>query len=203
MIEKKAETSVNINELLARRWSGRAYDPDRKISQADIHSLLEAARWAPSCFGDEPWRFIVCDKTTNSAAWEKAFQCLMEGNQSWAKDAPLLMLGVGDTLLSKNGKPNRWGEFDTGAASMSLCVQATELGLMVHQMGGYDANKARETFNIPEQFTTMSMIAVGYQLPLEQLTIEQKERELSDRNRSQLGDKFFNGDWGNSISFDN
>ncbi len=201
MIEKKAQTSIEINNLLAKRWSGRAYDPERMISQKDIQSLLEAARWAPSCYGDEPWRFIVCDKTTNPEAWNKAFDSLVEANQSWAKYAPLLVLGVGDTILTKNGKPNRWGEFDTGAASISLCLQATELGLMTHQMGGYDTDKARDLFNIPEQFTPLSMIAIGYQLPIECLSEEQKERELSERFRSNPEDKFFNGEWAKSFTF--
>ncbi len=201
MFEKKASTSVPINNVLANRWSGRAYDPEKIVDEASIQSLLEAARWAPSCFGDEPWRFIVCNKQTNPDAWQKAFNCLMEGNQGWAKDAQVLMLGVGDTILSKNGKPNRWGEFDTGAASMSLSIQATELGLMVHQMGGYDPEKARKEFNIPEQFTMLSMISIGYQLAVEKMNEEQKERELADRQRSPLKDKFFDGDWEVSLNF--
>ena len=201
MFEKKAHTSVPINELLANRWSGRAYDPNKPVSQTDIKSLIEAARWAPSCYGDEPWRFIVCDKTTNPDAWQKAFACLMEGNQAWAKDAPVLMVGIADTLLSKNDKANRWGQFDTGAATMSLCVQATELGLMVHQMAGYFEDKARDIFHIPEQFIPLSMFTVGCQLPIDDMPEATKERELSERMRSEPGEKFFNGDWGKPIEF--
>lgn len=195
MFEKKANTSVPINNVLAKRWSGRAYDPNKIVEEASIISLLEAIRWSPSCYGDEPWRFIVCNKQTNPDAWQKAFECLMEGNQGWAKDAQILMLGVGDTVLSKNGKPNRWGEFDTGAATMSLSVQATELDLMVHQMGGYFEDKARAAFNVPEQFIMLSMISIGYQLSIDNMTDEQKERELADRVRSPLTDKFFDGNW--------
>ena len=200
MFEKKAITSVPINSLLAARWSGRAYDPDKKVEAELLLSLLEAARWAPSCYGDEPWRFIVCDKHSNKDAWEKAFNCLVEGNQSWAKDVPVLILGVADTVLSKTGKPNRWGEFDTGAATMSLCVQATELGLMVHQMGGYDPQVARDVFHIPDQFTPLSMIAIGYQLDLDKMSSEQLEREQSPRHRGSVHEKFFNGDWSVPIS---
>lgn len=203
MFEKKAQSSVAIHPLLANRWSGRAYDSDREIEAEVLTSLFEAIRWSPSCFGDEPWRFIVCNKTTNPDAWKNAFECLMEGNQAWAKDAPVLMLGVCDTVLSKNGKSNRWGQFDTGAASMSLCVQATELGLMVHQMGGYDAELARSIFNIPDQFICLSMISLGYQLPLERMSEDQKERELSPRQRSPLQEKFFEGSWGNTIELVN
>ena len=202
MIEKKASTAVEINNLLASRWSGRCFDPNKAVSDQQILALLEAARWAPSCFGDEPWRFIVCNKQSNPEAWQNAFDCLMEGNQSWAKDAPVLMLGTSDTVLSKNGKPNRWGQFDTGAATMSLTLQATDLGLMVHQMGGYDPDKARDVFGVPEQFDVLSMIAIGYQLAVNEISDELKERELADRQRSPVADKFFNGHWGDKISLD-
>lgn len=195
MFDKKAETSVPINDLLARRWSGRAYDPDKAVSQEQILALLEAARWAPSCYGDQPWRYIVCDKHSNRPAWDKAFSCLAEGNQSWARNASLLILSVADSIMSRTGKANRWGQHDTGAASMSLCVQATDLGLMVHQMGGFDADQSRQVFSIPEQYIPMAMISVGYQLPLEQLTDEVKERELAARQRNPLETNFFNGEW--------
>ena len=200
MFEKEIDTSTPIHRLLEKRWSGRAYDPDKIVDQNILQSLFEAARWAPSCYGDEPWRYIVCNKLTNMSAWQQAYDCLSEGNQTWAKDAQILILGVADTILSKTGKPNRWGEFDTGSATMSLCVQATEHNLMVHQMGGYDPDKARKIFNIPNQFTPMSMIAIGYQLPLDQMSGEQKERELTPRQRSPITEKFFDGEWSSPIT---
>src|SRR5690554_1449506 len=137
MIDKRAKTSVPINDLIARRWSGRAYNPDKAVTRTQIQILVEAARWAPSCYGDQPWRYIVCDKNSNEPAWKNAFSCLSAGNQGWAVNAPVLILAIADSILSKNGKPNRWGQYDTGAATMSLSIQATELGLMIHQMGGF------------------------------------------------------------------
>ncbi len=202
MIEKKAETQIPINDLIASRWSGRAYDPERDISQEHIIALLEAARWAPSCYGDEPWRYIVCNKKDNVGAWDKAYSCLAEGNQSWAKDAPLLILVIADSVMRRNGNPNRWGQYDTGAASLSLCLQATDIGLMVHQMGGFDAEKARGLFVIPAQYTPMAMMTVGYQLSLEMISVDVKERELSERNRRSLAKNFFDGQWGNAFSTD-
>lgn len=199
MFDKKADTQVPINDLIARRWSGRAYDPKRRVEQKDILALIEAARWAPSCFGDQPWRYIICDKNINRPAWDNAFSCLAEGNQSWARDAPVLILASADSILSRNGNPNRWGQYDTGAASMGLCIQATELGLMVHQMGGFNADKARELFSIPEQYTPMAMMAIGYQLPLNEITEEVKERELTGRSRKPLSEHFFNGSWGKPL----
>ncbi len=100
-----------------------------------VLALAEAARWSPSCFGDEPWRYIVFDRQTDSEAWQKAFDCLAEGNQNWAAAAPLLLLAVAGLRFSSNEKANRWAQYDTGAASMSLCIQATSMDLMVHQMG--------------------------------------------------------------------
>lgn len=199
MFEKKASTQYPINTLLASRWSGRAYDPDKFLSQEDIVTLVEAARWSPSCFGDEPWRMILCNKAVEKSDWQKAFECLMEGNQGWAKDAPLLIIISFDTQFGHNDNPNRWGSYDTGAAAMSLCVQATEMNLMTHQMGGFDPEKARSTFNIPDRFTPIAMMTVGYQLAKENLPEDMKERELSDRTRKPLGDCFFNGEWGKGI----
>ena len=151
MFKKEIKTQEEIHEIIANRWSGRAYDVNRPISHNDLISLLEAARWAPSCFGEEPWRYIVCDKTRNEAAWAQAFSCLAEGNQSWAVNAPVLILALANTVFAHNDKENRWAQYDTGAASMSLCLQASSLGLMVHQMGGFSPEKAAEVFSIPEQ----------------------------------------------------
>jgi nitroreductase len=196
MFDKKAKTSVPVNDLIARRWSGRAYDAARPVSEEHITSLLEAARWSPSCFGDQPWRYIIFNKHKNRVAWDQAYSCLSEGNQSWAKDAPVLILSIADSIMSKTGKPNRWGQYDTGAATMSLCIQATELGLMVHQMGGFDKDKASELFSIPDQFIPMAMMTVGYQLPLDKIEGEIRNREFSERARNPLSQNFFEGTWG-------
>ncbi len=199
MFSKKIDTNASIHELIASRWSGRAYDPDKPVTREQITSLIEAARWAPSCYGDQPWRFIIFDKTTSSTDWENALSCLAEGNREWARNAPLLLLACSDSILSQNGNPNRWGQYDTGAASENLCLQATALGLMVHQMGGYDADKATELFNIPKQYTPMAMIAVGYQLPENEIPEDMKEREHNPRNRNALEENFFEGCWENPV----
>ncbi|MBL1142447.1 MAG: nitroreductase family protein [Proteobacteria bacterium] len=200
MFSKKIETKASIHELIASRWSGRAYDSKKAVSREQIISLIEAARWAPSCYGDQPWRFIVFDKTTNESAWQKALDCLVEGNRDWAKDAPVLFLSCADSVLSKNGNPNRWAQYDTGAATENLCLQAAALGLMVHQMGGYDADKTRELFAIPEQFTPMAIMTVGYQLAEDKIPEEIKEREYSERARNTLDENFFEGTWNKPIS---
>lgn len=195
MQTKIASTQTDVHEIIARRWSGRAFDPARPVSRTQIVSLLEAARWAPSCFGDEPWRFIVWDRNSDQAAWQKAFDCLGEWNQNWVKNAPVLILTTANSVFTKNNTPNRWGQHDTGAAAENLCLQAVSLGLMSHQMGGFDPDKAREAFNIPAQFSCMAMIAVGYQAEADELDDELKQLELGARVRSPLGTRFFEGDW--------
>jgi nitroreductase len=200
MFSKKIETKATIHELIASRWSGRAYDSSKPVEQEQLLSLLEAARCAPSCYGDQPWRFIVFDRLTNMQAWEKAELCLGEGNREWAKHAPLLILACANSVMSKNGNPNRWGQYDTGAATISLCLQAAALGLMVHQMGGFDAEMASKTFEIPEQFTPMAMMTVGYQLAEDEIPDDMKDREYNERVRNPLADNFFDGTWGKPIA---
>ncbi|MCI0399844.1 MAG: nitroreductase family protein [Gammaproteobacteria bacterium] len=199
MFDKIANSQVPISDLIARRWSGRAFDADKRISRAQLVALLEAARWAPSCYGDEPWRYIIWDKYIDANGWTKAYECLAEGNQVWAKNAPILMLALAGSTFARNGKPNRWGQYDTGAASENLCLQATAMGLMVHQMGGFDADKVRASFEVPEQYGCMAMIAIGYQLSREAIPAELKERELAERRRRALQDTFFEGRWGEPV----
>lgn len=194
-MQKPAITQQAIHELLANRWSGRAYDADRSVSKEQVVSLLEAARWAPSCFGDQPWRYVVCNKADNLQAWQAAFDCLVPGNQGWAVNAPVLLLICADTLFGHNDKPNKWAAYDTGAATENLCLQATALGLMAHQMGGFDADKARVIFKVPERYQILAMVTVGYQATVESLSGEIKERELAARSRKPLEALFFNGEW--------
>lgn len=198
-MKNPAVTQVKINETIANRWSGRAYDATKPVSKAQIFSLCEAARWAPSCFGDEPWRFMVWDKNSNADAWQKAFDCLVPGNQEWVKNAPVLLLVCADTLFGHNQKPNRWAQYDTGAAAENLCLQAADLGLMAHQMGGFNVDAARSTFAIPEQFTLMAMVAIGYAGDANQLSDDLKVRELAARKRKPAADLFFDSAWNNPI----
>ena len=196
MMQKPAITQLPINETIAKRWSGRAYDAEQPVTQEQVIALLEAARWAPSCFGDQPWRLIVWNKHADPAAWQKAFECLVPGNQAWVKDAPLLLLACADSLFTHNLQPNRWGQYDTGAAVENLCLQASSMGLMAHQLGGFNVGLAREVFEIPEQYLPMAMVSVGFPSSIESLESEARARELSPRSRRSLGELFFTGTWG-------
>ena len=200
MDDRIAHTSVPIHDLLARRWSPRAYDINRQVSREQLAALLEAARWAPSCNGDQPTRYLIWEKRHDPEGWQKAFDCLSENNRKWVKNVPLLMLSCAGSVFSHSGKPNRYGQHDTGAASVCLALQGTALGLAVHQMGGYDAAKARAVFNIPEEYTPMAMIAVGYQASPDVLDDETKAKELKGRSRKSISELFFEGGWGRSIT---
>lgn len=193
--EKPATTSVPIHELLAARWSPRAFDGGRPLAREQVLALLEAARWAPSCYGDQPWRYVVCDRSVDEPAWTRLFDCLAEGNRVWARHAPLLLLCVADSRFRQNDKPNRWGQYDCGASSENLVLQAVALGLAAHQMGGFDADKARDAFGIPERFTPMSVIAVGHPAPPDGLPDDLRAMETGPRKRARLGEQFFAGAW--------
>jgi nitroreductase len=197
MLDKPAQTSKPIHELLARRWSPRAFDPKRPVSREQLKVLLEAGRWAPSCNGDEPWRYLIWDRGRDPEGWQKAFDCLSDNNKKWVKNVPLLMLSCAGSIFQATGKPNRWTQHDTGAASVSMALQAVALGLIVHQMGGWDVDKARAAFDIPADYTPMAMIAVGYQAEPDTIDDpEVKKKELAPRARKPLAERFFEGGWG-------
>ena len=195
-MEKPAATSRPIHDLLARRWSPRAFDSARTISRDTLTALLEAARWAPSSFGEEPWAFVVCPRD-DEESWEKAKAALVEGNRGWAQNAALLILVCANPHFSKNGKPNSNYAYDTGAAAISLVFQAEAMGLRAHQMSGFDANRAREFFHVPDEFECLAMIAVGCQSAAESLPEGRlREAESAPRSRRPLAEKFFAGEWG-------
>jgi nitroreductase len=202
MQDRKAITSVPIHELLARRWSPRAFDANRPVTREQLVTIMEAGRWAPSCNGDEPWRYLVWDRTRDPEGWQKAFECLSENNKKWVKNVSLLMLSCAGSIFGHTGKPNRWTQHDTGAASVSMALQAVASGLIIHQMGGYDAQKARADFDIPPEYTPMAMIAVGYQAEPEILDEETKAKELRPRTRKPLTERFYEGGWEKPVALE-
>lgn len=194
MQDRKAVTRVPINDLAARRWSPRAFDAKRGVMPAQTMALIEAARWAPSCFGEEPWRFLVWDRARDAAGWQQAFDCLSDNNKKWVKNVPLLFLACAGSKMN-NGNPNRWAQYDTGMAALSLCLEALSQGLVAHQMGGFDMAKARAAFAIPEEYTPMAMIAAGYQAEPDVLDEETKAKELKPRGRKPVAERFYGGGW--------
>lgn len=173
-MEKPTLNDHPIIEPLRQRWSPVAFDP-RPVPTEKLLSLFEAARWSASCFGEQPWRFIVGVKDTDPATFEKLASTLAAGN-AWAKEVPVLILGIAKKTFDYNGSENRFAAYDVGQAVGQLSVQAASDGLFLHQMGGFDAAMAQEIFAIPENFAPMAMIALGY-LGDAALLADEKQRE--------------------------
>ena len=196
-MEKLAETDSPIHDLLARRWSPRAFD-ERPVETDTLRTLFEAARWAPSSNNEQPWRFIVATKD-HETEWKRLFDCLVEGNQRWAFRAPMLILSVAGLNFEDDGKPNRHAFHDTGMAVENLVLQATASGLVAHQMAGFDVEKARVDLRIPAGYEPVAMIAIGYPGNPDILSERLRERELRTRSRRPIGEWTFWGQWGTLI----
>lgn len=186
-VTNTAKTEFPILPILAERWSPVAFS-SRPVEPDKLERLFEAARWAPSCSNEQPWIFVVAHHGTEG--FDRMAECLFEGN-SWAKNAAILMLSVARMTFSKNGTPNRHGMYDTGAAVANLLVQAVAEGLMVHQMAGYDVEKAREALHIPEHDALCAMIAVGYYGDPDSLPEKQRLREKNPRQRKPQSEFVF------------
>jgi nitroreductase len=157
------------------------------VSPADLKTVFEAARWAASSYNEQPWRYIVGRR--NSDTFKKIIGTLIEFNQAWAKSAAVLILGVARTNFSHNNTPNRVALYDLGAASSYLTLQASALGLATHQMAGFDAAAALKAFEIPEEYVCGAVIAMGYQGEPAALTNEQMlAQETSPRSRKPLSE---------------
>jgi nitroreductase len=194
MMEKLTPNDYPIHDLLRRRWSPRAF-ADLSVWPARFRSLLEAARWAPSSYNEQPWALIVATKD-QSAEFAKVLSCLVEGNQAWAKFAPVLMLSFAHLTFDRNQQPNRHAYHDVGLAIANLTLQATADGLAVHQMAGIQVDKIRTTFAVPEDWDPVTGIAIGYLGDPTNLPEQLQQRELSERVRKPLASFVFSGDWG-------
>ena len=194
VMEKPAETQYPIHDLLRRRWSPRAFS-DRRVDPAIMRSLLEAARWAPSSYNEQPWSFIVATKD-DPVEFGRLLSCLVEGNIQWAQHAPVLMVSVARLSFEDDGKPNRHAFHDVGLAVANLIVQATALGLVVHQMAGIFPDKIRELYGIPEGYEAVAGIALGYPGDPQSLPEGLRKRELAPRERKPLTEFVFSGSWG-------
>jgi len=194
VMEKPAETHYPIHDLLRRRWSPRTFS-DRRVEPDTLRSLLEAARWAPSSYNEQPWSFIVASKD-DPVEFGRLLSCLVEGNIQWAQHAPVLMVSVARLTFEDDGKPNRHAFHDVGLAVANLIVQATALGLVVHQMAGIFPDKIRELYGIPEGYEAVAGIALGYPGDPQSLPEELRKRELAPRERKPLTEFVFSGRWG-------
>lgn len=170
-----------ILEEIQVRWSPRAFDPDRKVAEEDLMALLEAARYAPSCFNEQPWRYIVAN---GGEALGKMVSTLTPANQEWASKAPVLLMVLSRQRLALNDRENRWHMFDAGTSWGFLSLEAQRRGLITHAMGGFSVDRARELFSIPDDMSIMAVIAVGYYGRKEDLNQRDADREHPSPRKS-------------------
>ena len=192
LVRKPADNDFPIIDPLKERWSPLAFAPT-PLSHTTLSALFEAARWAPSSFNEQPWRFIVGTRDGDPETYAKLLECLVPGNAAWAKTAPVLALSVARTTFTHNGVPNRVAFYDVGQAVGHLTAEAATRGLYLHQMGGYDIEKARAAFGIPEGYEPVAAIALGYlgdTSVLESEALQERHRRPG-RPRRTLGETVF------------
>ena len=180
---KEAVTASKIHPLLKKRWSPRAFD-DRPVEKEKLLSMLEAARWSPSASNIQPWHFFVGIK--GDEAYSNIFETLVEFNQMWAKNIPVLILNCGKTTSDEKGTVNATWRYDLGQAVALMSVQAMDEGLFMHQMGGFDASKAADLFQLPEDVKAVSVTAVGYLGDPSILHPRMQKSELAERKRKEM-----------------
>lgn len=191
---RPAETSTPVHDIIRDRWSPRAFDA-RPVEPEKLRALFEAARWAASSYNGQPWYFIVATKD-DPENFKRVLDCFVEFNQSWAKNAPVVAISVARLKFEHNGEPNRHAFHDVGQAAANLAIQATALGLQVHQMAGILPDKAREIFGIPEGYEAVAGIAIGYPGSHESLPDPLRQREIEPRARKPLASFVFTEKWG-------
>jgi nitroreductase len=192
-INKSSDTQYPIDDLLSKRWSPLAFS-EKSVEPEKLRSVLEAARWAASSYNEQPWSFIVAT-SDNQAEFHRLLGCLAEGNQEWAHTAPVLMLSVAKLQFERNGVENRHAFHDVGAAAAQLAIQATALGLFIHQMAGFDVALSRSLYNIPEGYEPVAAIALGYLGDPQTLSEKLSQRTLAPRTRKPLENFVFSGRW--------
>ncbi len=194
MHPKDANPAHPIHDLLSTRWSPYAFS-GRPVETTVLCSLFEAARWAASSFNEQPWRYLVATKE-DTDGYAKMLSCLVEANQTWAKSAPVLAIGVASLRFSRNDKPNKVAYHDLGLASANLTVEAGAHGLSVHQMAGIEPDEVRRVYSVPEGYEPLTALAIGYAAPAEEAPEEFRERDLSPRPRNPLDAFVFADSWG-------
>ena len=196
IIVNKANTDYPISEIIAKRWSARAFST-KPVENSKLLSILEAARWAPSSRNEQPWRYIVF--TNENPEMLKKAQSVLKEINDYAKRAPILICAISKKTYSENGNPNRLYFHDLGAANENMFLEAFNQGLIMHEMGGFDVQKARDVFNVPEEYEVGIMIAIGYQDTYHVLPDRLREKVFTPRVRKPLSEIAFIEKMGNGI----
>lgn len=180
---KIADTRLPVIDLIKDRWSARAFS-EQTISEEQMHTLLEAASWAPSSMNEQPWRYRYAMRGTH--LFDQFWNCLLPGNQPWAKEAAVLLLSSAKKNFERNGSANRHALHDTGMANAFLMLQATDMKIYGHIMGGYDPAKLQELVSFSDDEEAVCLIALGFLGSPEQLEEPFRSRELTPRSRKEL-----------------
>ncbi|MFD5829915.1 nitroreductase family protein [Lentzea sp. NPDC060358] len=184
-----------MNELISKRWSPRAFSADATVSDEELRILMEAARWAPSHGNSQPARFVVGKRGTPT--FDTIFETLTRGNRTWAVRASVLLIGCVVTTDDRGDIPNV--EFGLGLAMENIALQAVDLGLIAHMMGGFDPDAAHRAFAMPADARPLVAMALGHPGALEDLPEDLQAREQRERQRRPLSDTVFTGSWGESL----
>jgi nitroreductase len=197
---KHASTDHDVLDVIRRRWSPRAFEASREIDPGTLRSVFEAARWAPSSFNEQPWRFVVANRLRDSRAFSALLDALDAFNQGWARQAPVLVLVAASSGLKRTGGLNRNAWYDTGQAVGYLTLQATSLGLGIRQMEGFSREAARAACHVPEDYEPLIVMAIGYPGDPDTLDTERhRVAERQPRQRQPVETFVFEGVWGKPI----
>ena len=186
---KEAKTERAVSDIIRMRWSARAFS-DKEITKKSLYTLFEAASWAPSSMNEQPWRYFYVHRS-NHVFFNQAVACMMEGNQPWAKHSSVIILSLAEKNFSENGAANRHCLHDTGSANTLLLLQAIEMDIYGHMIGGFHADKAIKLFNVPENLEPVCFITLGYLADPDKLDEPFKSRELTPRKRRVVNEFSF------------
>ena len=178
-----------VHSLILNRWSPRAMTGE-EISDAEWHSLLEAARWAPSSYNAQPWRFLFAKR--NTSHWKTFFDLLVDFNKQWCEKAAVLGVSLSRKTFEKTNKPSPTHAYDAGAAWENLCLEGTHRGLVVHGMEGFDYQKAKTALHIPDEYEILAMFAIGKKAPKESLPQDLQVKEVVS-GRKKISEFAFEG----------
>lgn len=182
VLDARRPATDRVDARFLARWSPRAF-ADEPVPEADLQALFEAARWAPSSFNEQPWRFVYA---TGQEDRERFLEAILPGNRSWARDAPVLLFVAAKTTFDRDSETNRHAWFDTGAAWMSLALQARQLGLHTHAIGGIDPEEAASILELPDDQEVICAVALGYRTSPDTLPEELAEQEVEPSDRKAL-----------------
>jgi nitroreductase len=199
-MDKPAPTEHPVHELVARRWSPRAFSP-APVPRDTLLALFEAARWAPSSGNEQPWRFLVLSREADPSAFAAQVQNLDDGNRRWAGGAPVLVFAIARRVRGPSAKPNAHARYDLGQAVAWLTVEATSRGLFVHQMAGFDPESVCAVADgIPEEYEVLTALVLGYPGDLTGLPEDLQTREQAARQRRPQSELVFGPRWGEALA---